>query len=454
MRSLSGVAVVLTATVLVAAACSIDLTGPPPGREGAATTVLDVVPTTSTTVTAPPRPAPPPGDEGPEPVRIGVAMALTGRSASWDGPVIDTLRYAVRQVNASGGLRGRPLELVLINSRSELNGGYQAALRLTELGLPAIFATCDPLFNRPIREAAGASGTLVIIPCGPEPTLGGLRHQPLVFSAGTSPASYGRAMAEHAADTGILSVATAFESDDIEAVETCDAFESRFAELGGAVGFSFAFDRFWIDAQPIVGPDATALALSPLTGYPTVVICAAVGGHGKQFFRILRSAGVESLILAPAALDGAAWRYGIAGSERLVVVTDASTFGDDPSNQVNAYFASLITGDLRRDGDTGDPGPGEEQPAVVEDRVGWGITGAEALWVFIRAVQRTGSLDPAVLAADIERFRGVDLWMDSATFGPTQHHPTGRALRVIRHDGGASRLVDVRVPSDVAGPAQ
>ena len=226
-------------------------------------------------------------------------------------------------------------------------------------------------------------------------------------------------------------MATTVERDDTEAVRICDSFGSRFAELGGSVGFSFSFDRFWIAAQPVVGSDATALALSPLTGYPTVVTCAAVGGRGREFFELMRSAGVASTVLAPAALDGAGWRYGVSGSEPLVVFTDASTFGDDPSNQVNAYFASLITGELRRRVDADEPNADPGRLAEVEDRVGWGVTGAEALWVFIRAVQRTGSLDPAVLAADIERFGEVDLWMDSATFGPAQH--TSRRAGVASH---------------------
>lgn len=450
MRSRFGIAVVLTATVLVAAACSTDPAEPVPATGATSQAVLDQVPETPATSEPPaaPRAEPPGAARGPEPVRIGVVMAVTGREAVHDGPVLDTLQYAVRQVNASGGVQGRPLEVVFMDSRSELNGGYQAALRLAERDVPVIFATCDPFFNRPIREVAAAAGVLVIVPCGPEPAVGGFDESPLAFAAGTSATAYGRAMAEHAAAAGILTVATTLERDDTEAVRICDSFVSRFAELGGSVGFSFDFDRFWIAAQPVVGPDATALALSPLTGYPTVVACAAVGGRGREFFELMRSAGVASTILAPAALDGAAWRYGISGSEPLLVVTDASTFGDDPSNQVNAYYAALITGELRRRADVDEPDVDTGRLAEVEDRVGWGVTGAEALWVFIRAVQRTGSLDPTVLAADIERFSDVDLWMDSATFGPAQHHPSGRALRVIRHDGGASRLVEVRIPTD------
>ncbi len=454
MRSRFGVAAVLTAAVLVAAACAVDPSGVEPNG-GTAPEVEAAREDTGAAPVAAPTGAPPPPavPGGAEPVRIGVIMATTGRLASHDGPVLDVLQYAVRQVNASGGLQGRPLEIVYADSRSELNGAYQAARRLVERDVPVIFATCDPYFSRPILEEAGRAGVLVIIPCGPEPRRAGVGVRALIFSAGTPAADYGRVMAEHAVDAGIRSVATLVETDNDEAVQMCDAFDSRFAELGGSVGFSFRFDRHWIGAQPIVGADATALALSPVSGYPMAVICAAVGGRGAEVFEFLRSAGVMTPVLASAALDGAALRYGIPGYEPLVVISEASTYGDDLSNQVNAYFASIITGDLRRERSAGDQEAGDQVAseaveAVVDDRVGWAVTGAEALWIFIRAAQRTGSLDPAVLAADIERFDAVELWTDTATFGPNRHAVGGRALRVIRHDGGASRLVEVRVASD------
>ncbi len=455
MRSRFGVAAVLTATVLLAAACAVGPSEVEPNGDTAPEVDAVREDTGAAPVAAPAGgPSPPPGaSAGPEPVRIGVVMATTGRLGPYDGPVLDALQYAVRQVNASGGLRGRPLEIVYEDSRSELNGAYQAALRLVDRDVPVIFATCDPYFSRPIREEAGRAGVLVIIPCGPLPRQAGVGVRALIFSAGTSATAYGRAMAEHAADSGIRSVAILVEADNDEAVRMCDAFSGRFGELGGSVGLSFSFDRHWIRAQPILGPDATTRALSPVANFPLAVICAAVGGRGAEFFEFVRSAGVTTPVLASAALDGAALRYGIPGYEPLVVISEASTYGDDLSNQVNAYFASIITGDLRRGRaaeaqGTGDQVASEGIEAIVDDRVGWAVTGAEALWIFMRAAQRTGSLDPAVLAADIEHFDAVDLWTDTATFGPNRHAVGGRALRVIRHDGGASRLVEVRVPSE------
>jgi len=384
---------------------------------------------------------------GPEPVRIGVIMAAGGRLAPHDGPVLDALAYAVRQANSSGGLRGRPLELLFEDSDSELNTAHAATRRLIDRDVTVIFTSCDPYFSRPVREAAHGAGTLVIVPCGPEPlpTLAAGRDR--VFSAGTSAQAYGRALAEYAVDAGIFSAATLVEADRAEAVQMCDSFDRRFAELGGSRGFTLRFDRFWIAAQPVVGAQATARALERAAEHPAVVLCAAVGGRGIRMFELLRSAGIGTEVLAPAALDGVAWQRGIFGLEPLTVITEASTFGDDPSAQVNAYFASIITGNLRREPESAGRDVDPRGLAQVEDRVGWAVTGAEALWIFIRAVQRTASLDPAVLAADIERFEDVELWMDSATFSPSRHAVSGRALRVIRHDGGASRLIELRIPT-------
>ncbi len=381
-------------------------------------------------------------------MKIGVIMATGGRLAGHDGPVLDALGYAVQQVNASGGLLGRPLELLFEDSDSELNTAYEAARQLLEQGVSVLFTSCDPYFNRPVREAAHEAAVLVIVPCGPEPPPTEAAGQALVFSAGTPAAAYGRALADYAFDAGIASVAALIERDRAEASQMCDSFYQRFAELGGSVGFSLAFDRQWIADQAVLGARATAAALAPASRFPAVVICAAIAGRGIQMFELLRSAGVESQVLAPAALDGVAWQRGVFGVEPLVVITEASTFGDDPSAQVNAYFASIITGDLRRERESSGQVNGPGGLAEVEDRVGWGVTGAEALWIFIRSVLRTESLAPEVLAADIEQFQEVELWNDSASFDPSRHIVGGRTLRVIRHDGGASRLVELRNPTE------
>lgn len=63
----------------------------------------------------------------PAPLRIGAILSLTGRTAFLGDPERKTLQALVREVNRDGGIRGRPLELVLHDSRSERQGALEAA---------------------------------------------------------------------------------------------------------------------------------------------------------------------------------------------------------------------------------------------------------------------------------------------------------------------------------------
>ncbi|MDE0667886.1 MAG: ABC transporter substrate-binding protein, partial [bacterium] len=154
MRSRRGVAAVLTAAALLAAACS----GDPPGAAPVGPAAPQPPGTAAAGGLAGASAVNPAADEGPEPVRIGVVMATGGRLAAQDGPVLDALAYAVRQVNASGGLLGRPLELLFEDSDSELNTAFKAAQRLIDRSVAVLFVSCDPYFNRPVREVAHGAG--------------------------------------------------------------------------------------------------------------------------------------------------------------------------------------------------------------------------------------------------------------------------------------------------------
>ncbi len=360
-------------------------------------------------------------------------MSTTGKIASRDAPVLDSLLHAVEQVNGAGGLLGRPLVLDVRDANSELNVAYTETLKLIEKQVPVIFATCDLYFSRPIMEVADNEGVMVIAPCGPEPRVGEVFVRPLAFSTGTSNENYGRVMAEFAADEGFGQVALFVEGDDPGADRTCGLFAERFAELGGSVERTFVFGPLWWDLVATSSSLRISEQLAEEADSPLVVMCAAPDGMGRRLFRLLRLAGAEAPILATSALDGKGWMSGISNVGPLYVVTEASIYGDDPSEQVNFYFAGSL-----------------DDPARSVERVGWAVTGAEGLWAFVRAVNSTESLDPADLATAIEGFNRTELWMGNVSYSPDSHVVNGRSLRIISHANEVSRLIQVRTPT-VAG---
>lgn len=79
-----------------------------------------------------------PGVRAAEPVRIAAIYALTGPAAASNAPSLEGARLAVREVNRSGGVLGRPLDLVEIDNRSTPIGSKVAADRAVRQGVTAI----------------------------------------------------------------------------------------------------------------------------------------------------------------------------------------------------------------------------------------------------------------------------------------------------------------------------
>ena len=53
------------------------------------------------------------------PIRIGVLHSLSGTMALSEKPLVDAVRLAVEEINARGGLLGRPLEMVIADGKSD-----------------------------------------------------------------------------------------------------------------------------------------------------------------------------------------------------------------------------------------------------------------------------------------------------------------------------------------------
>ena len=73
-----------------------------------------------------------------EPIRIGVLTSLTGPFTPWGVQVRDGMQLAVDEINAAGGVGGRPLELVVADDQSNPEEGVTAIERLVEEGVVAV----------------------------------------------------------------------------------------------------------------------------------------------------------------------------------------------------------------------------------------------------------------------------------------------------------------------------
>ena len=84
----------------------------------------------------------------PEPIRIAFANSLSGLSAPAGTELLVATQVAIDEVNAKGGVNGRPIELVLFDDASNPAGRARMRRRL-----PTAHASpCSDIFSAPPRS--------------------------------------------------------------------------------------------------------------------------------------------------------------------------------------------------------------------------------------------------------------------------------------------------------------
>ena len=78
-----------------------------------------------------------------KPIKGGVLMNLTGPWASIDEPAWKSLQVAVDQINATGGLLGRKVEAICIDTKADEAETVAATIRHAEAGVSAMIGYCD-----------------------------------------------------------------------------------------------------------------------------------------------------------------------------------------------------------------------------------------------------------------------------------------------------------------------
>jgi len=79
--------------------------------------------------------------QGKEPVRVGTAMPLTGSQAGYGNDFIIGTSMAIKDVNAAGGIAGRPVELIALDTQAEPQLGISAVNRFIGVEKLPMFLT-------------------------------------------------------------------------------------------------------------------------------------------------------------------------------------------------------------------------------------------------------------------------------------------------------------------------
>jgi branched-chain amino acid transport system substrate-binding protein len=351
------------------------------------------------------------------PITIGYAFDSKGAMAPFDGPALAAAQLRVKQRNAQGGAKGRPLRLITCDTQGNKPATAKScAARLLGQGAQIMFTTCDVELAAPVVQEALNRGILAVAPCIGTDQMGPKRYGAkgrLAFTFGNVAQDEGSAMAEYAWRKGWRRAALATDTVIIYFRNVVQAFEARWKQLGGQIVAKESYQS--------LGGSNVQNAVSRLNNVRAdVIVTSTAGAFGALSSLVagLRSLGNQTAILNSWAGDGTYWLPKNPQVTNYYFVTYASVFGDDPNRTVRALAKSVKAG------------------------TGGFLTGPAAIDGVITAINRAGgSTNGAALAAQLEKFRKVPTLSGLVSFSSTLHAVFGRQYRVIRIHNNRARYV-------------
>ena len=353
-----------------------------------------------------------------KPIVIGWAFDSKGAMAPFDDPALAAAQIRVKQVNARGGVKGRPLKIITCDTQG--NKPAIAKACAVEADRPECRRHLHHLRRRlrgPVVQAAINAGKLAVAPCIGTDQMGPKRFGPkgqLAFSFGNVAQDEGSAMAQYAYAKGWRTAALATDTVIVYFKDVVKAFKARFTQLGGKIVAEESYQSLGSTSQQ-------NLITKLNDAKADVIVTATAGAFGAlpQIVAGLRSLDNQTPILNSWAGDGTYWVTKDPQVTNYYFVTYASIFGDDPNPAVNALAKN---------------GQGPERVASSPARPP--IDGV------VTAINRAGgSTNGVALAAQLVKFKKVPTLSGLVSFSPTLHSVFGRQYRVIKIQDNKAKLV-------------
>jgi branched-chain amino acid transport system substrate-binding protein len=363
-----------------------------------------------------------------DPIRIGAGYGITGGMSSLDEPGANGAMLAAEEINAAGGVLGRPLELIVRDSQTQPDTTAQIARQfLEEDGVVAAIGfndTDSALAFGPVFQEAGipfitAGATSPLLP----DEIGDFMFL-APFGDNTQAAVAAEYAFENFGDTAYL--LTNEGSTFTQLLATY--FRARFEELGGTIVLE---DSYELDATDFSAQIARLRALSE---QPDFYFVSALPQDIGPVARQMRDAGLTGPIVSG---DG-------ADTPLLLEV------GGDAANDV--YFAThaLMNAELGT----------ERVQAFIEayneaygrdPENAFAALGYDALYLLVDAIERAGSTDPVAIQQALMETEGFEGVTGTVTYVEGSRVPQ-KAVTMIHVTDGQFTLAGEFVPEAVPDP--
>ena len=181
--------------------------------------------------------APKPATPTPVPVNaipVGAFLPLSGSLAAFGQAAVEGIKLAVSQINAGGGLEGRPVHLILRDTNSK--GSEAARLARQLVAEDKAVALIGEIASENSLQAAPVAAELGIPMISPGSTHADVtKAGPGIFRVCFVDPFQGRVMSKFAMSIGVTKAAILFDPADPYSAALAQSFEEDFLVRGGTI---------------------------------------------------------------------------------------------------------------------------------------------------------------------------------------------------------------------------
>ncbi len=248
------------------------------------------------------------GEEEDEPFRIGVLESLTGPGETYGTVANQSKQMAADEINASGGVDGRRLELVVEDSQCSAKEAIAAYRKLTDVdGIKIILGTSCSGAMLGVAPLAEEEGVILFSGLASNPDIA--KAGDYIFRTQISDIEVGIVTGDVLWADGVRTLATITESTDYaEGVRrnSVAQFESRGGKVVAAEKFASDVTDFRSQLQKLFAEDPDALHLSPQSEFTagTIIKQAREVGYDGPIYAETIAVGTTALEIAGDAATG------------------------------------------------------------------------------------------------------------------------------------------------------
>jgi branched-chain amino acid transport system substrate-binding protein len=196
---------------------------------------------------------------GKEPIRVGFVAQLTGVQAELGVQERNGAQLAVEEINAAGGIAGRPIELILQDDLGTPEGAQAADQELIDAGVVAIIGHATSGQTMAGLAVTNPAHVVMLSPTTSTPELSG--QDDYFFRIAYSLMNRAHALAQHIyQNRNITRIAVIYDTDNAAYSKAfLEAFAGKYQSLGGKLTAEAGFSS---KSQPDFAPLVAQLRAS------------------------------------------------------------------------------------------------------------------------------------------------------------------------------------------------